>query len=123
MPETTVSPDLLQSLQIFSQLVIQTVGQDLKRDTADFSLNITPEFHVTNRRHKKNPSDVHFNNKQRSEKVGEPTRHHIILPPGANIITCSSLRLLITKEEYYSCDKAGQINPNCRNPNCRNPIE
>lgn len=34
VPETTVSPDLLQPLQIFSQLVVQTVSEDLKRDTA-----------------------------------------------------------------------------------------
>lgn len=33
VPETTVSPDLLQPLQIFSQLVIQAVGEDLKSDT------------------------------------------------------------------------------------------
>lgn len=32
VPETTVSPDLLQSLQIFSQLVVQAVSQDLKQD-------------------------------------------------------------------------------------------
>lgn len=32
VPETTVSPDLLQSLQIFSQLVVQTVSEDLKQD-------------------------------------------------------------------------------------------
>lgn len=29
VPETTVSPDLLQPLQIFSQLIIQAVGKDL----------------------------------------------------------------------------------------------
>lgn len=32
VPETTVSPDLLQSLQIFSQLVVQAVSEDLKQD-------------------------------------------------------------------------------------------
>lgn len=31
VPEPTVSPDLLQPLQIFSQLVVQTVGEDLRR--------------------------------------------------------------------------------------------
>lgn len=31
MPETTVSPDLLEPLQIFSQLVVQTVGKDLRK--------------------------------------------------------------------------------------------
>lgn len=30
VPETTVGPDLLQPLQVFSQFVIQTVGQDLQ---------------------------------------------------------------------------------------------
>lgn len=48
MPEATVSPDLLQSLQVFSQLVIQTVGQDLKHNTTDLSLNIKPESHLFN---------------------------------------------------------------------------
>lgn len=32
VPETTVSPDLLQPLQIFSQLVVQAVSKDLKQD-------------------------------------------------------------------------------------------
>lgn len=31
VPEPTVGPDLLQPLQIFSQLVVQTVGQNLKQ--------------------------------------------------------------------------------------------
>lgn len=32
VPETPMSPDLLQPLQILSQLVVQTVSQDLKTD-------------------------------------------------------------------------------------------
>lgn len=37
VPEPTVGPDLLQPLQIFSQLVVQTVGQNLKQKR-DFNL-------------------------------------------------------------------------------------
>ena len=40
MPETTVSPDLLQPLQIFSQLVVQTVGKDLNQDKVTEFLEI-----------------------------------------------------------------------------------
>lgn len=36
VPEPTVGPDLLQPLQIFSQLVVQTVSQNLKQKR-DFS--------------------------------------------------------------------------------------
>lgn len=32
VPEPTVGPDLLQPLQVFSQLVVQTVGQNLKQE-------------------------------------------------------------------------------------------
>lgn len=32
VPESTVGPDLLQPLQIFSQLVVQTVRQNLKQN-------------------------------------------------------------------------------------------
>lgn len=46
VPETTVSPDLLQSLQIFSQLVVQAVSEDLKQDedTAAVTSELTLQF-------------------------------------------------------------------------------
>lgn len=44
VPETTVSPDLLQPLQIFSQLIIQAVGKDLKSDSDGHGVPQTSSF-------------------------------------------------------------------------------
>lgn len=42
VPESTVGPDLLQPLQIFSQLVVQTVGQNLEAQTDLSVLRMEP---------------------------------------------------------------------------------
>lgn len=41
VPEPTVGPDLLQPLQIFSQLVVQTVGENLKQERFESSESVS----------------------------------------------------------------------------------
>lgn len=43
VPETAMSPDLLQPLQIFSQLVVQTVSEDLKQDVETSAVISQPQ--------------------------------------------------------------------------------